>query len=859
MCLRRKIIFFLIDALLLSVFITLFERLIGAWSGYPVGWDAYNALTRLRFVMEYFPHINWSPFWSGGMPLFLWYPPLPYLILSAVIGITSWTTEFALTFAATLSIALVGIAIYGLIMEVTRCRSVSMLMSAVAVTTPSFLHWHIAAGLYSRVLATPFLVFSIWVTLVYAKKVNSGEGSKSTFTLILIFLSLAVQSHTLVGVVSAFSTLVILLFNIRELKNKLVSMCAVSLSTFFLSAYFYVPFFFFISYSNFSGLLSLGTYPIGLEQILYPLKKGVSESLSPFLVPLAVPLTAFFLLKPQKKIVKELASLSVVPLGIMLYFLSVVMGARVRMFHPAELLYFVPLFLAPAVAILLHSLFSDTKWRKISIYALAFAFFLWVSSQYPVYGDPSPVVRGSYYGETLVSDILTGDGAAEWNYRFGINHAGFAGWFNFRYPALPQTKNYYSQGDINPHFNYYFETETLRTVKDGMEVKFLFDWWGVKWFVADSRWDHPEKFLEATRDFNLLGVGEGGNLYGFKFKDASPILSASNAPVALFIGSEEAYHLFFKTLALSNFNSKHFISVYGGAMLDDLRLEDLKRFDLVILYGYDYRYQEEAFPILKEYVSEGGRLLMFTDLSKDWSCVFLPEPAPIWRTEGMAFGTEWNFSYPSNEYTDNINFSRFAPAIYGNGPWGYSGTYISDLKEGATVILSNHGQPVVVERDYGDGKVIWCGLNLPLHIVSYENTEESRFLVNLIKENLPENEVEPKYEAMMINPEQFDVKLQSQSKGVLFKECYFPNWKAYLKNDETTRLRIYKAGPNFMYVKLPENSAHSTVQFRYTKSLVQWLGDLIFISSFFMLIIYASPIGNRAIYFIKSQFSHLRI
>jgi len=386
---------------------------------------------------------------------------------------------------------------------------------------------------------------------------------------------------------------------------------------------------------------------------------------------------------------------------------------------------------------------------------------------------------------------------------------------------------------------------------------FLLNWWGVKWLTVDSRFNRTEKFLESPQGFELLAVGEGGDLYGFKYKGSSPILSASNAPVALFIGSEEAYSLFFRALSLSNFNSKHLVPVYGGDVVDDVRLETLEEFDIVVIYGYRYRFGEEAYPLLREYVSRGGRLLMFTDLSMDASRLYLPEPAPIWRTEGMAFGTAWNFTTTPNEYTEGVNFSRFSPAVYGDGPWGYSGTYNSDLKEGATVILLNHGQPVVVERGLGEGMAVWCGLNLPLHAVSYENREESQFLVNLVSVGLPEAGDEPGWRAEMVNPERFRVEVETPARGVLFKECWFPNWRAHL-TDRGTSLKIYKAGPNFMYVRLTEGSAPCTVEFRYTKSWVQWLGDLISLTSLCGLVIYVSPAGARLATSVRAMFSRLR-
>lgn len=143
-------------------------------------------------------------------------------------------------------------------------------------------------------------------------------------------------------------------------------------------------------------------------------------------------------------------------------------------------------------------------------------------------------------------------------------------------------------------------------------------------------------------------------------------------------------------------------------------------------------------------------------------------------------------------------------------------------------------------------------MNLPLHIVGYRNNEESRFFINLIKGCLPEDgEDKPEYIARQINPEQFEVELSSHAKGVLFKENYFPNWRAYIIGQERRRLEIYLAGPNFMYVMLPDLEELLKVQFRYERSIPQWLGDFISIGSLIVLLIYMSPIKNRLALFIK--------
>ena len=53
--------------------------LLSAWRGFPKGVDAYQHLTRLNFVADWFPHHNWFYACAAGMPMFDNYPGLPYV------------------------------------------------------------------------------------------------------------------------------------------------------------------------------------------------------------------------------------------------------------------------------------------------------------------------------------------------------------------------------------------------------------------------------------------------------------------------------------------------------------------------------------------------------------------------------------------------------------------------------------------------------------------------------------------------------------------------------------------------------------------------------------------------------------
>lgn len=90
------------------------------------------------------------------------------------------------------------------------------------------------------------------------------------------------------------------------------------------------------------------------------------------------------------------------------------------------------------------------------------------------------------------------------------------------------------------------------------------------------------------------------------------------------------------------------------------------------------------------------------------------------------------------------------------------------------------------------------------------------------------------------NPEKAIIKVNNAS-GVLFKESYFDRWQASLVNNDGTRitLNIYRAGPDFMYVHLPEGTNFpAEVVFEYKIAEIEWLSYMISISTLALLITY---------------------
>ena len=197
---------------------------------------------------------------------------------------------------------------------------------------------------------------------------------------------------------------------------------------------------------------------------------------------------------------------------------------------------------------------------------------------------------------------------------------------------------------------------------------------------------------------------------------------------------------------------------------------------------------------------------------------------PITGTADHAVNGEWQLSTVSSPITDGIDFSSFGPALYKGGPWTVSDA--AGVQSWAQTVVWSGAKSVVVVGQLGQGRVVWSGLNLPFHVDSYANAEESRFLTTAMGwATRPTNQVNATGSAHLGGPQQMTVSVSSSARGVLFKESWFDRWHAYVNGSEAP---IFRAGPGFMYVLLPHGTRlPATIQWRYERSVADWAGIVV--------------------------------
>ena len=434
---------------------------------------------------------------------------------------------------------------------------------------------------------------------------------------------------------------------------------------------------------------------------------------------------------------------------------------------------------------------------------------------------------------------------------------------------------------------------------------FLIDWYSIKYLEAEHEksdtYNPPTSYLAKSDIFlrkEKVGIPGWAELYAWKpgepgqivwhkeeeefltyyeVKDnlVSPITHTTNATTIGVIGAVDAYRTLLRDLAAVNLNSRKVIPLQLGQFIDDVPYQSLKDMDAVILYAYDYKNHGKVWGELEKYVKEGGKVLIETgsDVKQTDSVNLpggfpkeLPKIFPIAKTKKEEMGLTWQLSGESKE-TEGINLEAFGPPILDDKPVSLSlPDSTDDLKEGARVILSNKAIPLIVSWEYGEGEVIWSGMNLPYHITTHKNPEEAKFFKNLLGDLITTDEVEySEYKVERKSASKMIID-GSQAKGVFFREQDFPVWEAKIKSNikdqpfdlaQGKKLNIYRAGPTypgFMYVIIPKDmrdrefkvvfSYHGDF-WSYFWQILSFLTILVLVDRIFLKSCLVIPILNR--------------
>lgn len=398
------------------------------------------------------------------------------------------------------------------------------------------------------------------------------------------------------------------------------------------------------------------------------------------------------------------------------------------------------------------------------------------------------------------------------NHRVWIGEDYTAMWWNIFFP-IPDAKGYF-----HPIFTLdwsFWRDASIRISISGQasgDLKwpepvvrnyalFHLDWFAIR-YVADTY--PPAKYYFEK---GLAERQEKTYLYFTEMAGKPTILQATNAPAILVVSNRSGYDVVIRNLAMTDRNSQRCVLIRGPERLSAVSDQELKSFDAIILYGYDFTKDFSDMTRLARFVSEGGSLFIDAPAAAGDPGSAFPDPIPITTATTASPKGEWQFSSPDPQFFPGIDLQAFSPPLYDGGGWGVTlAPNEGAIKPWAKAVLGQAGNPIIVAGNLGKGKVIWSGLNLFYHSQQYNNVEEGKLVANFLDFVAPFAPSTPDFQARRLAPERAEVEGKDFN-GVLFKENFYSGWSASLATPEGTRpLRVYPAGPDLMYVRLPSKS-----------------------------------------------------
>lgn len=443
-------------------------------------------------------------------------------------------------------------------------------------------------------------------------------------------------------------------------------------------------------------------------------------------------------------------------------------------------------------------------------------------------------------------DIFNGSTTASWNTVSGI----------------AQTNPYIGVSLITPMFGY--EQACLHSLLktcNASEIKSLTKWWGLKLFFVgglDSLMIRPE---------NLVALNKAGykekiidNHVVYEVPDPAGLATISNKPLILVIGDNPPFSDGFRTAFFafnrSLWNYDKAMLIIGKRFIDDYSLSDLKKFPIVVLYGYQAHNKQKAWSMISDYVTQGGNLFVDTGWqywSQDWGKtdangqgqkIKLPDLLPVSDSTWQTIGEKWqDLTINKQMLGEDLTVENWADLTWENKPWGLALANNNSLKGGSFPLLTNGDKIVVAARNLGQGKVVWSGMNLFGHTAYYPNEPENAFLSAIFSWLLPNNNpAEENLTFKRRTPDDVIINIDktlSGNQSVMFKEVAASGWQVFWQtNNSNTELEILRAGPGWKLVQLPLNNGSGTIRMTYGRTSRDWFYILISVTTATLLAIF---------------------
>lgn len=369
-------------------------------------------------------------------------------------------------------------------------------------------------------------------------------------------------------------------------------------------------------------------------------------------------------------------------------------------------------------------------------------------------------------------------------------------------------------------------------------------WFGINYVVLNAEYDPVTRYSEAGWD--LMMDDRGVQLW--RNTAPSSLVTATSRPVVLVIGKPktDAYLTVFKLANEGMLSFSDALLVQGKGKVDDYDLDELELFDVLVLYGYDYRNGPKAWELLEAYVRRGGSLYIDTGWEfwiPEWEFETAPDVLPVERITWTDYGMGGEYELGTAEITPDIETSLFKPLDWEGGPWTVSGASLTDVRDWGQVVLSASGRPLIIAGNYGEGKVVWSGMNLMAHMSYLGLNEEELKLAGNLLDWLTDGKGGNDFETYAIernHPDEVVLRFRSTSADTMWiywREAFYPDWHAYLSDDQGEReVPVYRAGPGLMAIPLKSVPELFSVRLIWQPSVIERVGVGVSLVGIFVLV-----------------------
>ena len=849
-----------------------FGNHVGAFSGFPKGYDAWGHIAKVHLILAHWPYIDWNDAWYAGIPHFEGsYPPLYHLIVAALVSTTGRSIPDSMNIVTAGCVLVTVVATYAFVHTLTHRRVPALAAGLLVIGTPGFWTAFVQGGLYPRLLAFAFLTVGAWRTAAWAM-----HGGGLRLASAALATALALSSHLLIGVLALAVSVAVAVCASTELRAAVRHAAAIGAASFGLAAYFFVPYVLmprpatsttqdfpsiplktiFLVQPPFNGALAvtlIGLCVVAVSATLYAFNRVRSpyrlwlrnlRSNRPSLIALwldtqhpvsEVRTRAHDAAERRRAVAPALQVAAVLVPAALAFFVYAAGGHVISIKYfvalaPADVMQYVGWFLVCACTLALGAattMIGRRAW-PLGVAALA-AGLVAVAVALPAVNHASENFDSPAVHQ--IAHLLPASAQSD-AYRIGAAWDAETEALNARF-TTPQVRGYQAEGRPNQDWQAWLEKTLKDPTANANERKFLLDWYSVKWVYAGPGEKLIAPFAADHKTFTPISTG--ADYATFQVKGAAPIATPRSTLTALVIGQSANYELVMRALADANDNSEHLVPIRGGASVDHYSLAQLRQFDVVVMYGWNPHSASHTMRLLTDYVRGGGGLVVEA-AGRLGQAAGNDALWPVQSDRRVLVFKKWNLTITPDASTAGVLPTQFAPPVYyGNLPWE---TLVPQPKKNAKILVTANGLPLIVRSPLGGGQVVWSGLNLPYHTAAYANGAEAKLFAQLIATTASRRPEQSSGDARYIDPQHIDVTA-TNSRGVLVKENLAPDWTARVDGHAA---KIYRAGLDFMWIPLDGSGTHH-VTLAYRRGRAEQLGELITVVT--LLVLLLGAVGLR--------------